>query len=88
MTAAKLFRKEIWLMCFTAVHPFSLNSWQGSEIPELGHINMQRAVQNDGYFLLLRLAHSSVTLNKRYNHRSFDFTIIKALTLTGMKFGF
>lgn len=79
MTAAKLFQKEIWLMCFTAVHPFSFNSWQGSEIPELGHINMQRAVQSDGYFLLLRLAHSSVTLNKD--------TIIEALTLTGMKFG-
>lgn len=67
-------------MCFTAVHPFSFNSWQGSEIPELGHINMQRAVCEDGYFLLLRLAHSSVTLNK-------DTTFIEALTLTGMKFG-
>lgn len=73
MTAAKLPWKEIWLMCLIAVHPFSLNNWQGPEIPYWGHIWHAKSSSDWWIFSSSQTCSWLCNFRQRYNHGSFDF---------------
>lgn len=73
MTAAKLPWKDIWLMCLIAVHPFSLNNWQGPETPYWGHIWHAKSSSDWWIFSSSQTCSWLCNFRQRYNHGSFDF---------------